>query len=929
VEPLEDRVTPSITLTNAFLVDYNDHPVTVPDKGEEVFIQANWTTQGLPSDASYRVSFSVDGVTLYSNYVTWGAGVSSSQSWQWYLGGWYASPGTHNVTVTIDPTTYGTTSRNFSFTPVTAADLPQRFINPIGGTAFQNWDIITYTDVDPRVGSYSDYTGGGITQDGENGHDLVLSNFTAMDAGVPVLAAADGAVVDVQDGNYDRQTVAIYGTPANYVVIDHGNGWRTWYYHLRNDSILVHVGDHVVAGQILGLVGSSGQSAAAHLDFGVWHNLDVVEPFYDPSTYWANPVPYQGTVRDIIDSGITLSIDTTFQDLVNAYERPVDANVMTQAGGTLVPWFRGATVAGDTITFKLYKPDGSLDAPYTYSFTATLTGGNYRTYIYYNLLSGLDLGTWHVGIEINGVEMARDAFQVTAAGAAAARVSQGSTYVPNSRTTPIDFGTVSQGATPPQRTFTVMNQGSAALTLSNLVLPSGYSLVGSLPTSIAVGGSATFTAQMATAATGTDAGILSFNTNAPGVPTYSFAIKGVVSGGNAGEIHGQVFHDLNTDGIENGADTGFVGWTVSLLNPTSGSVLATTTTGNNGYYAFYNLAPGSYRVRATIQSGYQQTTADPADVTVGTADVLASPIGAGMLVPTRVVISTPATVAAGVPFSITVTIQDAYSRTVTGYTGTVHFTATNGAQANYTFQPSDMGQRTFTITLVHAGTLGITGTDMVAGITGNTSFTITPAAADHISFSEAATVTAGMPFPITVTIQDQFNNTVTSYTNPVHFAATNGAMANYTFQSGDMGQRTFNIVLRRAGTLGITGTDMANATITGNTSFTITPAAADHLVFLQPPTDTMAGHTISPVVVAVVDQYGNVETGDNTDVVMLSLGANPGGGTLSGTLVMTVNGGTATFTDLSINRPGVGYTLHAHVGGGLADIDSDPFTVTM
>jgi hypothetical protein len=50
---------------------------------------------------------------------------------------------------------------------------------------------------------------------------------------------------------------------------------------------------------------------------------------------------------------------------------------------------------------------------------------------------------------------------------------------------------------------------------------------------------------------------------------------------------------------------------------------------------------------------------------------------------------------------------------------------------------------------------------------------------------------------------------------------------------------------------------------------------------------------------------------------------------ISGTLTLTVTGGLATFSHLSISLPGVGYTLHAHVGSGLPDIDSDPFTITM
>jgi hypothetical protein len=200
---------------------------------------------------------------------------------------------------------------------------------------------------------------------------------------------------------------------------------------------------------------------------------------------------------------------------------------------------------------------------------------------------------------------------------------------------------------------------------------------------------------------------------------------------------------------------------------------------------------------------------------------------------------------------------------------------------------------------------------------------------DHISFSEPATVTAGVPFQITVTVQDVYNNTVTGYTGTVHFMASNGAQATYTFTPADMGSHTFTISLRQAGPLVVTGTDTAIPALTGMTSFTIAPAAANHLVFLQPPSTTAAGQTMSPVVVAVVDQFGNVETGDNSDTVTLSLNPGGGSGALSGTLMMTVSGGLATFSDLAISAPGVGYTLHAHVGSGLPDIDSDPFTITM
>jgi hypothetical protein len=295
--------------------------------------------------------------------------------------------------------------------------------------------------------------------------------------------------------------------------------------------------------------------------------------------------------------------------------------------------------------------------------------------------------------------------------------------------------------------------------------------------------------------------------------------------------------------------------------------------------------------------------------------------------------SEPATVTAGVPFPITVTIQDAYNNTVPTYTDTVHFTATNGAQANYTFQPADQGQRTFNIALDRAQTLGVTGTDTATGITGNTSFTVVAAAADHFAVSAPSGATAWAPFAVTLTAQDAYGNTVTGYTGTVHFSSADPYGASlppdYTFQAADQGVATFSgVTLYTAGTWDVTATDTSSG-ISGAANVAVTPAAADHLVFLQPPTDTPAGQTLSPVMVAIVDAYGNVETADNSDAVTLTIGVDPSSGTatLSGTLTVMVVNGVATFGDLSIDTSGAGYTLHATVGGGLPDIDSGPFNI--
>jgi hypothetical protein len=200
-------------------------------------------------------------------------------------------------------------------------------------------------------------------------------------------------------------------------------------------------------------------------------------------------------------------------------------------------------------------------------------------------------------------------------------------------------------------------------------------------------------------------------------------------------------------------------------------------------------------------------------------------IGAYQASASALVLTAPATVTAGMAFNITVKAVDPFGQVAVGYSGTVHFTATNGASANYAFTAADGGQHTFPVTLLRAGTLGVTGTDTAnAAITGSTSFTVVAAAPAHIVFTVPGTITAGVPFSITVTIQDAYGNTATGYTGTVHFTLTGPAMAqaNYTFTAVDMGSHTFsNLVLNQAGDYTLTGMDIADPMVRGSTMFTV------------------------------------------------------------------------------------------------------------
>src|SRR5262249_34911861 len=108
----------------------------------------------------------------------------------------------------------------------------------------------------------------------------------------------------------------------------------------------------------------------------------------------------------------------------------------------------------------------------------------------------------------------------------------------------------------------------------------------------------------------------------------------------------------------------------------------------------------------------------------------------------------------------------------------------------------------------------------------------------------------------------------------------------------------------------------------------ITAAAASQLVFTTQPSNVLLGQSINGstgVQVSIEDSFGNVVTSDSSTVTV-ALGSAPGTGALSSTTAVAASSGIATFTTLSINQAGAGYTLAA-ADGGLSGATSTPFTV--
>lgn len=107
------------------------------------------------------------------------------------------------------------------------------------------------------------------------------ANASYLAYGREVVAVADGTISRTRDGmpqgtpphNPPGQTVET--AAGNYVMQDIGGGHYAFYAHLQPGSLRVHEGDRVVRGQVIALLGNSGNSSEAHLHF---HVSDANDP---------------------------------------------------------------------------------------------------------------------------------------------------------------------------------------------------------------------------------------------------------------------------------------------------------------------------------------------------------------------------------------------------------------------------------------------------------------------------------------------------------------------------------------------------------------------------------------------------------------------------------------------------------------------------
>ncbi|WP_324987892.1 S8 family serine peptidase [Hyalangium sp.] len=360
--------------------------------------------------------------------------------------------------------------------------------------------------------------------------------------------------------------------------------------------------------------------------------------------------------------------------------------------------------------------------------------------------------------------------------------------------------------------------------------------------------------------------------------------------------------------------------TVALGNNPGGGPLGGTTrvAAVNGVATFSDLSI------ARMGSGYTLEASSGAlpRITSSGFDITAGP-------PHRVTITQqPSDVIAGAVIApaVQATLYDRYGNLATLATtpvsislgnnptgGTLGGTTTIAAAGGVaTFSNLSVDRAGFNYTLV-AGASGIysdtsVGFDVGVGAPAALAFTASP----------SGNVTSGAAFTARVAVRDAGGNLVTGAPTQVTLSLTNAAGATL---SGTPVATTVNGVATFTGlSVDQAGSGYAlQANATGlvpatSPAFGVNPGAAAVLAFTTQPGNSTAGAAIAPAISLVLrDAQGNTVTTSSASIT-LALGANPSGGTLSGTRTVAASNGMATFHDLSLDKAGTGYTLQATSG---------------
>lgn len=261
-------------------------------------------------------------------------------------------------------------------------------------------------------GAILDYNCGPRSYDTDTGYnhsgtDIYTWPWTwlKMDRGeVEIVAAAPGQIIYKNDGNYDR-SCATTGGDWNAVYVQHADGSVAWYGHMKSGSPTAkQVGETVIQGEYLGVVGSSGNSTGPHLHFEVHDTaFNLIEPWSGPCN-WLNTDTWWQSQRPYYDSAVNRV--TTGDQSAEFLGCPIDEIPHSRATFPVGAQVYFTTYYHDQLgpqvsTYTIYRPDGTIYAQWLHSSPAPHFSSSWWWWSYL-FPAGEMQGTWRFTVEFEG-----------------------------------------------------------------------------------------------------------------------------------------------------------------------------------------------------------------------------------------------------------------------------------------------------------------------------------------------------------------------------------------------------------------------------------------------------------------------------------------------------------------------------------------------
>ncbi|MEO8275583.1 MAG: M23 family metallopeptidase [Thermoanaerobaculia bacterium] len=279
---------------------------------------------------------------------------------------------------------------------------------------FSGYGTSNFVDQNAAAGIL-DYNCTARTYEGHAGTDFFTWPFGWLNMDeerVEVVAAAPGVILSRVDGNFDRNCDQNTVANPNQIILQHADGSIAGYLHLKNGSVTPKVvGQSVVAGEYLGVVGSSGPSSGPHLHFEVHEAGTFPGPLRDPfdgacetltpGSLWVTQPAYRNPRVNHLATATAIPGFPTCP----AEELPHEKRLFADGDPIFFVEYLADETTAFTKTMRLLRPDGSefsnwqhttdqnLDAVWWYWTWASFPAGQ--------------AGRWTFSVSLNGVTRTR------------------------------------------------------------------------------------------------------------------------------------------------------------------------------------------------------------------------------------------------------------------------------------------------------------------------------------------------------------------------------------------------------------------------------------------------------------------------------------------------------------------------------------------